>query len=125
MLFLGSSVVYSLVFVSLSAGSKRIKVITVATLSLFICLILVLAAYGCWRYRMKQNDSSLVSKENVEGSWKSDLQSQHVSGLNFFEIQTATDNFNVSNKLGQCGFDRYGVQGEASGWEGDSCEASF
>ncbi|KAG5375500.1 hypothetical protein IGI04_040096 [Brassica rapa subsp. trilocularis] len=88
-------------------GSKRIKVITIATLSLSICLILVLAAYGCWRYRMKQNDSSLVSKENVEGSWKSDLESQHVSGLNFFEIQTlqtATNNFSASNKLGQGGF---------------------
>ncbi|RIA05449.1 hypothetical protein BRARA_K00270 [Brassica rapa] len=88
-------------------GSNRIKVITIATLSLSISLILVLAAYGCWRYRMKQNDSSLVSKENVEGSWKSDLESQHVSGLNFFEIQTlqtATNNFSASNKLGQGGF---------------------
>ena len=52
-------------------------------------------------------DSSLVSKENVESSWKSDLESQHVSGLNFFEIQTlqtAANNFSASNKLGQGGF---------------------
>lgn len=62
-----------------------------ANTSLLICLL----------------DSSLVSKENVEGSWKSDLESQHVSGLNFFEIQTlqtATNNFSASNKLGQGGF---------------------
>ncbi|KAL9860671.1 G-type lectin S-receptor-like serine/threonine-protein kinaseRLK-Pelle-DLSV family [Arabidopsis thaliana] len=88
-------------------GRKRIKIITVATLSLSVCLILVLVACGCWRYRVKQNGSSLVSKDNVEGAWKSDLQSQDVSGLNFFEIhdlQTATNNFSVLNKLGQGGF---------------------
>uniref|UniRef100_A0A1J3E7J0 Receptor-like serine/threonine-protein kinase n=1 Tax=Noccaea caerulescens TaxID=107243 RepID=A0A1J3E7J0_NOCCA len=88
-------------------GSKRVKIITIGTLSLSVFLILVIAAYGCWRYRVKQIGSSLVSKDNLEGSWKSDLQSQDVSGLNFFEIdtlQTATNHFNISNKLGQGGF---------------------
>ncbi|EOA34212.1 hypothetical protein CARUB_v10021723mg [Capsella rubella] len=51
--------------------------------------------------------SSLGAKVNVEGAWTSDLQSQDVSGLNFFEIQdlqTATNNFGVLNRLAQGGF---------------------
>lgn len=46
--------------------------------------------------------------ETSEESWKSSLKLENiVSGLNFFEmhtIQTATDNFSISNKLGQGGF---------------------
>ncbi|KAL1215950.1 G-type lectin S-receptor-like serine/threonine-protein kinase [Cardamine amara subsp. amara] len=88
-------------------GSKRIKMITVSILSLSVFLILVIAACGCWRYRVKKIGASIISKENLEGAWKSDLQSQDVSGLSFFEIhtlQTATNNFRELNKLGQGGF---------------------
>lgn len=56
--------------------------------------------------------------ETSEDSWKSDLKLQDVSGLTFFEmhtIQTATDNFSISNKLGQGGFGTvYKVQQSSS-----------
>lgn len=48
-----------------------------------------------------------VAMETSEDSWKSSLKLENVSGLNFYEmhtIQTATDNFCISNKLGQGGF---------------------
>ncbi|KAG2308318.1 hypothetical protein Bca52824_028066 [Brassica carinata] len=40
-------------------------------------------------------------------SWKSGLEQQEISGLTFFEMNTiraATDNFKISNKLGEGGF---------------------
>ncbi|CAA7020826.1 unnamed protein product [Microthlaspi erraticum] len=89
------------------AGSKRIKIISVSAISLCVIIILGLAAFGCWRYRVKQNGQARVAMEVSEDSWKNHLKSQDVSGLNFFEmhtIQNATDNFSISNKLGQGGF---------------------
>lgn len=44
---------------------------------------------------------------NSEDSWKNGLETQEISGLTFFEMNTirvATNNFNVSNKIGQGGF---------------------
>lgn len=49
--------------------------------------------------------SAHISKD--AWSWSSDLKSQDVPGLDFFDmntIQTATNNFSPSNKLGQGGF---------------------
>ncbi|XP_056848301.1 G-type lectin S-receptor-like serine/threonine-protein kinase At1g61360 [Raphanus sativus] len=89
------------------AGSKRIKIVVVSAISLCMFIILGLAAFWCWRYRLKQNGEARVAMETSEDSWKSSLKLQDVSGLNFFEmhtIQTATDNFSISNKLGQGGF---------------------
>ncbi|KAJ0248142.1 Serine-threonine/tyrosine-protein kinase [Hirschfeldia incana] len=90
------------------ARSKRIKIIIiVSAISLCMFIILGLAAFWCWRYRLKQNGEARVAMETSEDSWKSNLKLQDVSGLNFFEmhtIQTATDNFSISNKLGQGGF---------------------
>ncbi|CAN7134413.1 G-type lectin S-receptor-like serine/threonine-protein kinase At1g61360 [Brassica rapa] len=89
------------------AGSKRINIIIVSAISLCMFIILGLAAFWCWRYRLKQNGEARVAMETSEDSWKSDLKLQDVSGLTFFEmhtIQTATDNFSISNKLGQGGF---------------------
>ncbi|CAE5957179.1 unnamed protein product [Arabidopsis arenosa] len=37
------------------ARGKRIKIIAVSAISLCVFFILVLAAFGCWRYRVKQN----------------------------------------------------------------------
>ncbi|ESQ35724.1 hypothetical protein EUTSA_v10006804mg [Eutrema salsugineum] len=89
------------------AGSKRIKIIVFSTISLCVFIILVLATFCCWRYRLKQNGEARVAMEISEDSWKNNLKSQDVSGLNFFEmhtIQTATNDFSISNKLGQGGF---------------------
>ncbi|KAG7591284.1 PAN/Apple domain [Arabidopsis thaliana x Arabidopsis arenosa] len=89
------------------ARGKRIKIIAVSAISLCVFFILVLAAFGCWRYRVKQNGEARVAMDISEDSWKNGLKSQDVSGSNFFEmhtIQAATDNFSVSNKLGQGGF---------------------
>ncbi|KAF8062596.1 hypothetical protein N665_1196s0002 [Sinapis alba] len=89
------------------ARSKRIKIIIVSAISLCLFIILGLAAFWCWRYRLKQNGEARVAMEASEDSWKSNLKLQDVSGLNYFEmhtIQTATDNFSISNKLGQGGF---------------------
>ncbi|AEE28712.1 S-locus lectin protein kinase family protein [Arabidopsis thaliana] len=77
------------------AGSRRTKII-VGSISLSIFVILAFGSYKYWRYRAKQNDS-----------WKNGLEPQEISGLTFFEMNTiraATNNFNVSNKLGQGGF---------------------
>ncbi|KAG7560002.1 Protein kinase domain [Arabidopsis thaliana x Arabidopsis arenosa] len=89
------------------ARGKRIKIIAVSAISLCVFFILVLAAFGCWRYRVKQNGEARVAMDISEDSWKNGLRSHDVSGSNFFEmhtIQAATDNFSVSNKLGQGGF---------------------
>ncbi|KAL1222883.1 G-type lectin S-receptor-like serine/threonine-protein kinase [Cardamine amara subsp. amara] len=89
------------------AGSNRIKIIVVCAISLCVFMILVLAAIACWRYRVKQNGKAHVDMEISEDAWNNDLNSQDVSGLNYFKmhtIQTATDNFSVSNKVGQGGF---------------------
>jgi len=51
--------------------------------------------------------SAKISKIASKEAWNNDLEPQDVSGLKFFEmntIQTATDNFSLSNKLGQGGF---------------------
>ncbi|OAP18908.1 hypothetical protein AXX17_AT1G54670 [Arabidopsis thaliana] len=59
------------------------------------------AAFGFWRYKAK------ISKDASQVAWRNDLKPQDVSGLNFFEmntIQNATNNFSISNKLGQGGF---------------------
>ncbi|XP_010492632.1 PREDICTED: G-type lectin S-receptor-like serine/threonine-protein kinase At1g11280 isoform X2 [Camelina sativa] len=77
------------------AGSRKTKIIA-GSISLSIFVILAFASYKYWRYRAKQNDS-----------WKNGLETQEISGLTFFEMNTiraATNNFNVSNKLGQGGF---------------------
>ncbi|CAH8389081.1 unnamed protein product [Eruca vesicaria subsp. sativa] len=89
------------------ARSKQIKIIIVSAISLCMFIILGLAAFWCWRYRLKQNGDARVAMETSEDAWKSNMKLQDVSGLNFFEmrtIQTATDNFSISNKLGQGGF---------------------
>ncbi|ESQ29283.1 hypothetical protein EUTSA_v10023852mg [Eutrema salsugineum] len=47
--------------------------------------------------------SAIISKD----AWRNDLRPQDVTGLNFFDmntIETATNNFSLSNKLGQGGF---------------------
>ncbi|EOA34036.1 hypothetical protein CARUB_v10021536mg [Capsella rubella] len=76
-------------------GTKSIVAITV---SLILFVILGFAAFGFWRSRAAQ-----MSKD----AWRDDLKSQDVPGLEFFEmntIQTATNNFDLSNKLGHGGF---------------------
>ncbi|XP_013711271.1 G-type lectin S-receptor-like serine/threonine-protein kinase At1g11280 isoform X1 [Brassica napus] len=76
-------------------GSRTTKIIA-GSICLSIFVILVFASYVYWRYRAKQKDS-----------WKNGLEQQEISGLTFFDMNTiraATNNFNVSNKLGQGGF---------------------
>ncbi|KAH0855114.1 hypothetical protein HID58_020487 [Brassica napus] len=41
--------------------SKRIKIIVASGISLCVFIILVLAAFVCWRYRFKQNGETLLS----------------------------------------------------------------
>ncbi|VVA93862.1 unnamed protein product [Arabis nemorensis] len=78
----------------------RNKTIAASIVSLSLFVILASAAFGFWRYRVKHNAN--ISKDDSQYAWRND-----VSGLYFFEmttIQTATDNFSPSNKLGQGGF---------------------
>ncbi|AAC13895.1 T1F9.5 [Arabidopsis thaliana] len=80
-------------------GNKRKKTITASIVSLSLFLILGSTAFGFWRYRVKHNAS--------QDAPKYDLEPQDVSGSYLFEmntIQTATNNFSLSNKLGQGGF---------------------
>ncbi|KFK40695.1 hypothetical protein AALP_AA2G029200 [Arabis alpina] len=82
-------------------GNKRKKTIVASTVSLALFVILGFAAFGFWRSRVKHN--AHISTD----AWRNDLNSQDIPGLDFFEmntIQTATDNFSLSNKLGQGGF---------------------
>ncbi|VVA95247.1 unnamed protein product [Arabis nemorensis] len=86
-------------------GNNRKKTITASILSLSLFVILGSAAFGFWRYRVRHN--AVISKEDSQDAWRNGLKGQDVSGLNFFEmntIQTATNNFSLSNKLGQGGF---------------------
>ncbi|KAL1188297.1 G-type lectin S-receptor-like serine/threonine-protein kinase [Cardamine amara subsp. amara] len=81
--------------------NERSKTIAASIVSLFLFLILTSAAFGFWKYRVKYN--AHVSKDD----WKNNLKSKDVPGLEFFDmktIQTATNNFSLSNKLGQGGF---------------------
>ncbi|VVA93863.1 unnamed protein product [Arabis nemorensis] len=82
-------------------GNKRKKTIVVSTVSLTLFVILGFAAFGLWRCRVEHN--AHIAKD----PWRNDLNPQVVPGLDFFEmntIQAATDNFSLSNKLGQGGF---------------------
>ncbi|KAL9860686.1 putative protein kinase RLK-Pelle-DLSV family [Arabidopsis thaliana] len=82
-------------------GNKRNKIIVASTVSLSLFVILTSAAFGFWRYRVKHKAYTL------KDAWRNDLKSKEVPGLEFFEmntIQTATNNFSLSNKLGQGGF---------------------
>ncbi|KAJ4878513.1 G-type lectin S-receptor-like serine/threonine-protein kinase [Raphanus sativus] len=84
-------------------GNKHKKKIVATSVSLTVVVILGFAAFGFWRYKVKHN--AHISKD--AWSWSSDLKSQDVPGLDFFDmntIQTATNNFSPSNKLGQGGF---------------------
>ncbi|XP_009140678.1 G-type lectin S-receptor-like serine/threonine-protein kinase At1g11280 isoform X2 [Brassica rapa] len=77
------------------AGSRRTMMIIAGSICLSIFVILAFASYKYWRYRAKRN------------AWKSGLEQEEISGLTFFEMNTiraATDNFKISNKLGQGGF---------------------
>ncbi|KAL9310273.1 putative protein kinase RLK-Pelle-DLSV family [Arabidopsis thaliana] len=81
--------------------NKRKKTIIAITVSLTLFVILGFTAFGFWRRRVEQN--ALIS----EDAWRNDLQTQDVPGLEYFEmntIQTATNNFSLSNKLGHGGF---------------------
>ncbi|VVB04394.1 unnamed protein product [Arabis nemorensis] len=82
-------------------GNKHKKTIVATTVSLTLFVILGFAAFGFWRCRVVHN--AHISKN----AWRKDLKQQDVPGLDFFEmntIQTATNNFSLSNKLGQGGF---------------------
>ena len=51
--------------------------------------------------------SANKSNNASQYAWRNDLEPQDVERLNFFEmntIETATNNFSLSNKLGQGGF---------------------
>ncbi|KAF8114156.1 hypothetical protein N665_0040s0012 [Sinapis alba] len=87
--------------------NKRRKTIVASTVSMSIFVILGSAAFGLWRYRLKHNVSDIITKDVPQNALRNDLEPEDVSGLTFFEmnvIETATNNFSVSNKLGQGGF---------------------
>ncbi|XP_010418118.1 PREDICTED: G-type lectin S-receptor-like serine/threonine-protein kinase At1g61480 [Camelina sativa] len=87
-------------------GNERDKIITASIVSLSLFVIMASAAFGFWRYRVKQN-ANILKDGASQDTWRNDLKPQDVPGLNFFEIytiQTATNNFSLTNKLGQGGF---------------------
>ena len=75
-----------------------------------VTLILFLVHFCYVTNRRRNNDllvSLLCSSTIHKDSWKNGLEQQEISGLTFFDMNTiraATNNFNVSNKLGQGGF---------------------
>ncbi|KAL9310284.1 G-type lectin S-receptor-like serine/threonine-protein kinaseRLK-Pelle-DLSV family [Arabidopsis thaliana] len=82
-------------------GNKRKKTIVASIVSLTLFMILGFTAFGVWRCRVEH--IAHISKD----AWKNDLKPQDVPGLDFFDmhtIQNATNNFSLSNKLGQGGF---------------------
>ncbi|KFK40699.1 hypothetical protein AALP_AA2G029700 [Arabis alpina] len=82
-------------------GNKHKKTVIATTVSLTLFVIFGFAAFGLWRCRVEHN--AHISKN----AWRNDLKQQDVPGLDFFQmstIQTATNNFSLSNKLGQGGF---------------------
>ncbi|XP_018433196.2 G-type lectin S-receptor-like serine/threonine-protein kinase At1g61500 isoform X1 [Raphanus sativus] len=82
-------------------ANKRKKTIVATTVSLILFVILGFASFRFWRCRVKNN--AYKSKD----ACRNDLKPQDVPGLDFFEmktIQNATNNFSLSNKLGQGGF---------------------
>ncbi|KAF8114157.1 hypothetical protein N665_0040s0013 [Sinapis alba] len=57
--------------------------------------------------RLASSELAIISKNASQDVWRNGLERQDVSGLVFFEmntIETATNNFSLSNKLGQGGF---------------------
>ncbi|CAD5316000.1 unnamed protein product [Arabidopsis thaliana] len=88
-------------------GNKRNKIIVASIVSLSLFVILAFVAFCFLKYKVKHNVSAKISKIASKEAWNNDIEPQDVSGLKFFEmntIQTATDNFSLSNKLGQGGF---------------------
>ncbi|CAN6924610.1 unnamed protein product [Brassica oleracea] len=86
-------------------GNKHKKTILAIAVSISLFVILGSAAYGFYRYKVKHN--AIITTDASEDSWRKGLKPQDVPGLNFFEmntIETATNNFSLSNKLGQGGF---------------------
>ncbi|CAA7023971.1 unnamed protein product [Microthlaspi erraticum] len=86
-------------------GNKRKKTITASIVSLSLFVILGSAGFCFWRYRVKHNAN--ISKDASQDAWRNDLTPQDFSSLCFFEmntIETATNYFSHSNKLGQGGF---------------------
>ncbi|KAG7588019.1 Bulb-type lectin domain [Arabidopsis suecica] len=82
-------------------GNTRKKTIVASTVSLTLFVIFGFTAFGVWRCRVEHN--AHISKD----AWRNDLKPQDVPGLDFFDmntIQNATNNFSLSNKLGQGGF---------------------
>ncbi|KAL1215960.1 G-type lectin S-receptor-like serine/threonine-protein kinase [Cardamine amara subsp. amara] len=88
-------------------GNDRNKIIAASIVSVSLFVILASASFGFWRYRVKHKVSAIISKDASQDACRDGLKLQDVSGLNVFEmntIQTATNNFSLSNKLGQGGF---------------------
>ncbi|XP_013641804.2 G-type lectin S-receptor-like serine/threonine-protein kinase At1g61480 [Brassica napus] len=86
-------------------GYNRKSIVAASVASLFLFIVLGSSAFGFWRYRVKHKANK--SNNASQYAWRNDLEPQDVEGLNFFEmntIETATNNFSLSNKLGQGGF---------------------
>ncbi|KAF2565611.1 hypothetical protein F2Q68_00025636 [Brassica cretica] len=97
--------------------SNHKKTIYVVVVSLSFFVILGSSVFGFCRYKVKRNASK--SKDVSKDAWRNGLKPQDVPGLNFFEIksiETATNDFSLSNKLGQ---------GEAARWKRNCCKTAF
>ncbi|CAN6865407.1 unnamed protein product [Brassica oleracea var. botrytis] len=93
-------------------GNKSKKTIIASTVSITLFVILGFAAFGFWRCRVEHNGNTLMTLLSIvshtsKDVWRNDLKPKDVPGLDLFEIntiQTATNNFSLSNKIGQGGF---------------------
>ncbi|CAN8253875.1 unnamed protein product [Cochlearia groenlandica] len=85
--------------------NKRKKTIIATIVSLSLFVILASASLCFWRNRVKHKGKT--TKNASEDALGNEMEPQDVTGLYFFEMSTiitATNNFSLSNKLGQGGF---------------------
>ncbi|XP_024626675.1 G-type lectin S-receptor-like serine/threonine-protein kinase At1g11330 [Medicago truncatula] len=79
---------------------RRNKTIFIASTGIIATLIIIICAYTTWR---RISNHSANSSDNIIGEMSQD-KLQELLKFDFEKVATATNNFDLSNKLGQGGF---------------------
>ncbi|KAF7849903.1 hypothetical protein BT93_L0145 [Corymbia citriodora subsp. variegata] len=86
--------------------SKQIKVI-ISLIAIFGIILCGAAIYGLCKWRANKRGDTTDRSEEVQNAWKEQWRQDDASELTLFSFDSillATNNFNISNKLGQGGF---------------------